>query len=342
MTESIRLQKYLSQCGIASRRQAETYITAGRVTVNGKVTTVLGSRIDPDKDVVEVDHRKISPPKTPIYVVMNKPRATVCTEHDPQGRDKVHDLLPKSLPRLFTVGRLDYDSEGVLLFTTDGEMAQRLTTPDSGVPKVYEVKIQGPVDEHVIRRFNEGVRLDDGRRTKPAICEVVRTTRTNAWYEVVLTEGKNRQIHRMAMACGKTVLKLRRTMFGPISLGFLKPGEVRPLRDEEIEALTGVAGLKSKRRAEHFKEQLRTPRPERADAKTAKPARKSKAKPERKASPEGKPERKPKTVGRTISKTKATGKPKRQSRHASRSAPAAPTSKSKRPTRGKPPVKDRR
>jgi len=237
MTGLVRLQKFLSAAGVASRRKSETLIVNGRISVNGKTVTELGTKVHPRNDVICVDGQRVKAPNHPIYLLMHKPIATVCTEDDPQRRDTVHDLLPPGMPRLFSVGRLDYKTEGALLFTTNGNLADALTRPSSGVPKIYEVKIQGVVDEHLLRRFNEGIRLDDGHRTKPAPIEVIKRTKTNAWYEVVLTEGKNRQIHRMAEACGKQVLKLKRTAFGPVRLGHLKPGECRELTGHEVAQL---------------------------------------------------------------------------------------------------------
>lgn len=248
----MRLQKLLSRAGIASRRKAELLITSGRVSVNGEPCKTLGTRVDPLTDVISVDGDRIEIPRQPFYVLMNKPRGTVCTEKDPEGRERVHDLLPPGLPRLFTIGRLDWDTEGLLLFTTDGELAAALTSPENAVPRIYDVKIQGPPDPDLLRRFNDGVRLDDGRRTKPAPTELARRTETNCWYTVVLTEGMNRQIHRMAMACGKRVLKIRRTDYGPINLEGLKLAKTRPLTDAEVKGLVAAVGLSRKRRAERI------------------------------------------------------------------------------------------
>ena len=249
----VRLQKFLSAAGVASRRKAETMIQLGRIGVNGERVKELGTKVDPSADTVTLDGEEVKLPATPLYYVMNKPRATVCTENDPERRQRVHELLPPGLPRMFTIGRLDYDTEGVLLFTTDGDLAKGLTDPARAVPKVYEVKIQGEPDPHLLRRFNEGVNLDDGTRTKPAPTELVHRTKTNAWYEVVLIEGKNRQIHRMAAACGKRVLKLRRISFGAVEGRGLKTGQVRQLVPDEINALRKDAGVKAPERIQKKK-----------------------------------------------------------------------------------------
>lgn len=255
----VRLQKFLSAAGIASRRKAETLITEGRVSVNGKQCTVLGTKVDPQKDKVVVDGKRVRQ-SAPIYLAMNKPRATLCTESDPEGRERVHDLLPPGLPRVFTVGRLDFDTEGLLLFTNDGDLAKALTDRKNAVPRIYRVKIQGEHDPHLLRRFNQGVRLDDGHRTKPSPTELLERTRTNAWYEVILTEGMNRQIHRMAEACGRRVLKIRRDAFGPIRLDALRVGHVRHLNSGEVRDLIAAAGLSQSRRDEHFRDQAREKR----------------------------------------------------------------------------------
>jgi 23S rRNA pseudouridine2605 synthase len=237
MSEPIRLQKFLAGAGVASRRKAEAIIQAGRVTVNGNVVTEMGTKVHPRNDVVSVDGERVRARRSDVYMVLNKPQGTICSEDDPHNRPRAHDLLPAGLPRLFSVGRLDFNSEGVLIFTSDGALAETLSRPGTGVPKIYRVKIQGEPDEHMIRRFNEGVRLEDGYRTKPAPTELVERTRTNCWYEVVLTEGKNRQIHRMAEACGRRVLKLWRTAFGPVRVEDLRVGESRNLTDAEIDGL---------------------------------------------------------------------------------------------------------
>jgi 23S rRNA pseudouridine2605 synthase len=245
----MRLQRFLSAAGVASRRKAENWIVEGRVTVNGEVVTELGTKVTPRQDHVEVDGEHIRMPDAPLYYLMNKPPGTVCTESDPEGRPRVHELLPPGLPRLFTVGRLDWDTEGVLLFTNDGELAKSLTDPRIAVPRIYEVKIQGAPDMHLVRRFNEGVRLEDGRMTRPSPTEIIRRTKTNFWISMVLTEGKNRQIHRMTQACGRRVLKLHRVNYGGINLIGLRTGQCRPLYEHEVNQLVEAAGLKRARRA---------------------------------------------------------------------------------------------
>ena len=244
MTETMRLQKFLSHAGIASRRASEKMIADGRVAVNGKAVRDMGTKVDPFSDVVKVDDQIVQPPDKSFYLMMNKPPKTVCTEKDPQGRKKVGDLLPKHIPRIFTIGRLDYHTEGLLLFTNDGELSQALMKPSSAVAKIYHVKIQGPPDPEIVARFERGVRLEDGTRTKPSPTELLRTTKTNCWYEIILTEGKNRQIHRMFQTMRRTVLKLKRMNYGPLNLGLLDVGEHRFLSDNEVRSLYREAGLR--------------------------------------------------------------------------------------------------
>ena len=279
----VRLQKFLASAGIASRRQAELLISGSRISVNGAVITELGTRVDPVSDSVEVDGVRVRQ-QEPVYLIMNKPKGTVCTERDPDGRPRVIDLLPKGLPRAFSIGRLDWDTEGLLLFTNDGELAKALLDPQRHVPRIYRVKIQGPVDQHLLRRFNEGVRLPDGYRTKPSPIEVVSRTDTNAWYEVVLSEGKNRQIHRMVEACGHRVLKLVRLSYGPVQLGTLPLGRCRILTDGEVDALESAAGVRRERIAQAIVAAKREAEGRRKPAASAKAAV-SKATPARKSPP---------------------------------------------------------
>jgi len=248
MAEKIRLQKYLSHAGIASRRASEKLIVAGRVIVNGKTVKDLGTKVDPENDVVQVDNQTVEQADKPFYLMMNKPPKTVCTEHDPQGREKVGDLLPKNIPRIFTIGRLDYHTEGLLLFTNDGGLAQALMKPVNAVAKIYHVKIQGAPDPTIVERFERGVRLEDGTKTKPSPTELLRTTRTNCWYEIILTEGKNRQIHRMFQSLRRNVLKLKRVKYGPLNLGDLDISQHRFLTDNEVRSLYREAGLRLPKR----------------------------------------------------------------------------------------------
>jgi 23S rRNA pseudouridine2605 synthase len=230
-----RLQKILSQAGIASRRQAEKIMTEGRVTVNGTIVSELGSKADLDTDHIKVDGKLIRPPKHQVYIVLNKPNNTVTTVTDPEGRATVMDLLRGVKERVYPVGRLDYHSEGLLLLTNDGDLANRIMSAHTHLQKTYLVKVTGELDEESAQRFRDGVPLM-GRRTLPAGLRLVQRAQ-NPWYEVKLVEGRNNQIRLMFKHFGKLVEKLKRVRIGPLELGPLKPGEFRHLTDEEIKKL---------------------------------------------------------------------------------------------------------
>jgi len=239
-----RLQKLIARAGIASRRAAEGLILDGRVSVNGRVVTELGSRADPTRDEIRVDGRRLEFSKARLVLLLYKPRGCVTTLSDPQGRPTVKDLLPSTGERLFPVGRLDYDAEGLLLLTNDGLLANRLQHPRYGVSKTYEVKVKGHPAEETLRRLREGVVLDEGR-TAPAGVELIRLLPDAAWMRIVLHQGWNRQIKRMGESVGHSVLKIRRTAYGTLKLGRLRPGESRWLKPgevEELEKCTGFAG----------------------------------------------------------------------------------------------------
>jgi 23S rRNA pseudouridine2605 synthase len=230
-----RLQKILSQTGIASRRQAEKIMTEGRVTVNGSAVTELGTKADLETDHIKVDGKLIRAPKNQTYIVLNKPNNTVTTVTDPEGRPTVMDLLRGVKERVYPVGRLDYHSEGLLLLTNDGDLANRIMSAHTHLQKTYLVKVTGELDDDSAQRFREGVPLM-GRRTLPAGLRLLQRAQ-NPWYEVKLVEGRNNQIRLMFKHFGKLVEKLKRVRIGPLELGPLKPGEFRHLSDEEIKKL---------------------------------------------------------------------------------------------------------
>jgi 23S rRNA pseudouridine2605 synthase len=234
-----RLQKILSQAGIASRRHAEKFIVEGRVTVNGSVVTELGSKADIARDHIKVDGKLIHAPKHLLYIALNKPNNTVTTVSDPEGRATVMDLLRGLKERVYPVGRLDYHSEGLLLLTNDGELANAITSAATHLPKTYIVKVNGSLTADQEKKFREGVPLD-GRRTMPAGLKMIRSAE-NPWYEIKLFEGRNHQIRMMFKHFGRLVEKLRRVRIGPIDLGPLKPGEFRQLSGEEVLKLKRAA-----------------------------------------------------------------------------------------------------
>jgi 23S rRNA pseudouridine2605 synthase len=245
-----RLQKILSQAGVASRRQAEKIMLEGRVTVNGAVVTELGSKANLETDHIKVDGKLVRAPKNQIYIILNKPNNTMTTVTDPEGRATVMDCLRGVKERVYPVGRLDYHSEGLLLLTNDGEMANAIMSAHSHLPKTYVVKVTGLLTGDQEQEFRGGIPLM-GRRTLPAGLRLVRNA-ANPWYEIKLTEGRNNQIRLMFKHLGKLVEKLKRVRIGPLELGSLKPGAFRYLTDQEIEKLK-LAILRSGQRASQSK-----------------------------------------------------------------------------------------
>ncbi len=230
-----RLQKILSETGVTSRRQAEELIREGRVTVNGRVAHI-GDKADPTRDHIKVDGRRVTFPAARVYLMVNKPKNVVTTVDDPEGRPTVMDLVGEKHPRLFPVGRLDYDAEGFLLLTNDGELAHRLTHPSFQVPRTYWVKVKGKPSREEISKLSRGVVLSDGP-TAPCRILALKETEENSWLEMTLHEGRNRQVKRMWEKMGYSVLKLKRIRLGGLALGKLKPGEYRLLRPNEVEKL---------------------------------------------------------------------------------------------------------
>ena len=229
-----RLQKLLSAAGVCSRRAAETYLTAGRVTVNGEPAR-LGQKADPDRDEILVDGRPLAPRAKPVYILLNKPRGYVTTLSDEQGRKTVAELVADCGARIYPVGRLDLDSEGLLLLTNDGDWAQHLLHPSHEVEKTYHVSVFGPVAGAAARL---AAMTDlEGEPIRPARVEVLRQTARTAVLAVTIHEGKNRQIRRMCARCGLTVKRLRRVQEGPLKLGNLPSGKWRDLSENEVEAL---------------------------------------------------------------------------------------------------------
>lgn len=231
-----RLQKILAQAGIASRRSAERLITDGRVRVNGRIISELGARANPVRDRVEVDGKRLVAEK-PVYYLMHKPRGVVTTLDDPEGRKSVKDLLRGIPERVFPVGRLDFQTSGALLLTNDGAMAQALLHPTRHVPKVYHAKIQGTLDAQRLDLLRGGVTLDDGEHTAPAGVDIVRKDEKHTFIEVTISEGKNRQVHRMLDAVGRVVLRLTRLAFADLAIEGLRPGQLRQLTQPELSDL---------------------------------------------------------------------------------------------------------
>lgn len=240
-----RLQKVMARAGVASRRHSEALIQAGRVTVNGRVVTELGTKVVPGRDIIEVDGRPLGRPETKVYVLLNKPKGYVTTLFDPQGRPKVTDLLEGEVAeRVYPVGRLDFDTEGLLLLTNDGDLANGLMHPARRVKKTYIAKVRGVPGPAKIRALREGIELDDGP-TAPADVKVLEVRAPNsATISLRIHEGRNRQVRRMFAALGHEVIHLKRIALGPLKLGDLPAGEWRYLTDQEVADLYRAAGLR--------------------------------------------------------------------------------------------------
>ncbi|NLM11861.1 MAG: rRNA pseudouridine synthase [Clostridiaceae bacterium] len=236
-TDKIRLQKYLAQCGIASRRKAEEYIRNGRVRVNGQVVTQMGVKVSP-KARVEVDGKPVKPEKKKVYILLHKPKGYVTTVSDPEGRQTVLDLVQEVKERVYPVGRLDYDSSGLLLLTNDGDFANLLMHPKHEILKVYIVTVKGKPSEKAIEKLRNGIRIDN-YITAPAFVKVLNIYENKTKLEITIHEGRNRQIRKMCEKIGHPVIRLKRVAFGKLELGSLKPGEWRFLTEKEVKQLMG-------------------------------------------------------------------------------------------------------
>lgn len=241
-----RLQKIISAAGIASRRHAEEMITAGRVSVNGVVIKELGVKADSAKDVIRVDGNIIFAEKTNLYIALNKPAGYVTTLSDPQKRPTIVDLLSDVPERVYPVGRLDYDSAGLLLLTNDGDFAQKIQHPRFQIPKVYRVKIQGRLTKEEFKKLNEGISLPDGV-FRPEQLRLGKFNERSCWLQLTLREGKNRIIRRGFEALGRRVSRLQRQSIGPVSIGSLKEGSWRNLTAKEIDNLLDLAARKKRK-----------------------------------------------------------------------------------------------
>jgi 23S rRNA pseudouridine2605 synthase len=238
----IRLQKLLAQSGVASRRKCEELMLAGEVEVDGEVVTRLGTKVDPATAVVRVSGRRLPPVSAHVYLVLNKPRGVVSTMSDPEGRRTLSDFVADRSERLFHVGRLDTDTDGLILLTNDGDFAQRLAHPSYEVEKTYVAEVAGRVDRGTVRTLLDGVVLDDGpvevRRAR-----VISTTADRGIVELVVHEGRNRIVRRLLDQVGHPVQRLTRTAIGPVRIGALRTGSLRELSRDEVGSLLDVAGL---------------------------------------------------------------------------------------------------
>ena len=238
----MRLQKYLAESGIASRRKCEAFIASGRVAVNGQIAA-LGSIVDPEKDEITLDGRRVDPAAERVVYAFYKPQGVICSSNDPQGRETVQDYF-KDLPfRLFSVGRLDYDSEGLLLMTNDGALANALTHPSREIEKTYYAICDGKLHDDQRRALEAGVSLEDGMTAPARISDVYRAGNGNTSLYIAIHEGRNRQIRRMLEAVGHRTLLLRRVQEGSVSLGAMKPGEMRKLNENELAELRNACDI---------------------------------------------------------------------------------------------------
>ena len=240
----VRLQKYLSECGVASRRKAEDLIMAGKVKVNGKPASI-GDKIDPKNDTVVVAGKKVRKSKKNTYIMLHKPRGFITTLSDEMGRKCVAQLIEDVGTRVYPVGRLDRDSEGLLLLTDDGEFANSLTHPTHHVPKTYRVTVRPTITEEQITALTTGIEID-GRMTMPSEVRVLEKKEGRVVLEIIIYEGRNRQIRKMCDALGLEVARLKRTQIGSVKLGMLKQGDWRNLTDEEVHKLMVASSLDRK------------------------------------------------------------------------------------------------
>ena len=236
-----RVQKLLSRAGFGSRRGCEKFIEEGRVTVNGE-TISLGAKADPKQDEIRLDGKLIGKPEKKVYIALNKPKNMLSLDAPDDPRPSVFDIV-KDERHLYPVGRLDYDSEGLVLLTNDGRLANRLTHPRYEHDKEYEVRVTRRPDEEQLQIWRRGVVLEDGYRTLPAEVEVKSMSKSGAWLKITLREGKHRQIRRTGSRIGLPVRQIRRVRIGPLELGKLQPGNFRYLKPEEIQELRDYAGL---------------------------------------------------------------------------------------------------
>jgi 23S rRNA pseudouridine2605 synthase len=241
--EGVRLQKVLAQAGIASRRACEALISEGRVEVNSEIVFEQGRRVDPERDVIRVDGARIPPPRRHRYLALNKPRGVVSTMDDPEGRRTLADLLSErgNTERLFHAGRLDTDTEGLLILTNDGDFAHRLAHPSYEVPKTYIAEVAGVVSEQILMRLRRGITLEDGP-VRPTSVKIVSTARDKTLLKITLQEGRNRVVRRTMEAVGHPVRGLSRIGIGPVRLGNLQVGEYRELTREELGGLLDLTG----------------------------------------------------------------------------------------------------
>ncbi len=262
-TQMVRLQKIIASSGISSRRKAEEYIRHGLVTVNGQTIMTLGTKVDPQNDHIKVNGRHLKSKLPDMFVMLNKPVGYLSTLHDPDGRPTVKKLMPKPSLRLFPVGRLDFDSEGLLLLTNNGDIAQACLHPAHHVQKTYLVKVKGVLEDVHLQHLRRGVSLEDGQ-TAPAKVKKAGKLQSNSWIEISIHEGRKHQVKRMFEHIGHPVIRLKRIQFGPLNLGKLPPGKTRYLTNDEandLRHLTEISDSPTKTGTESKKDSLKNRKP---------------------------------------------------------------------------------
>jgi 23S rRNA pseudouridine2605 synthase len=239
---SDRLNKIIASSGIASRRRADDLISSGRVAVNGHIITEAGSRAVWGSDVITVDGQRLPPPPRKVYLLLNKPFGYVCTLHDPQGRPTVRDLLDGIEERVYPVGRLDFETLGLLILTNDGELAFRLAHPSFQIPRTYKALVEGIIKPYAVQKLRKGVMLDDGL-TNPARVRILERERGRSLLRITVTEGRSREIRRMLEAVSHRAIQLMRTEYGNLRLGTIKVGTYRHLTEKEVQSLRSSVEL---------------------------------------------------------------------------------------------------
>ncbi|MCA9067792.1 MAG: rRNA pseudouridine synthase [Planctomycetaceae bacterium] len=278
----VRLQKFLASAGLGSRRHCEEYITDGRVTVDGETVTDLGVKVDPHRQVIQVDGERLKPQKKRYYL-LNKPPGYVCTNHDPMGRPRAIDLVPQDDARLFTVGRLDENSRGLILITNDGELAHRMAHPRFSISRRYQVQVAGKPTPETLKQLREGIHFADGKFFVSRV-HIVKTQGKSTILEIELHQGRNRELRRMLARVGHKVMSLERVTFGPLKLGSLGLGKSRSLRESEMTELRELAD-----KPQRGKSGKRKPAGGKSHPKQGRPPKKRGGK----SAPSGKPKRKP-------------------------------------------------
>jgi 23S rRNA pseudouridine2605 synthase len=309
---AIRIQKIISQAGVASRREAERLIRAGAVSINGEIVTEMGTLADPARDAIKVRGKLLSRREEPVYLALNKPRNVLTTMRDEEGKDRptVAELLPPKRRRVFPVGRLDFDAEGLLLLTNDGDLANRLTHPSSEIPRIYEVKVKGAPGERALRRLNRMAGGKDNTSPESARVRVMgRKAERNTWLRIELREGKHHQVKIMCEAAGHPVLKLVRRSFGGIKMRGLARSEIRTLSEKEVAHLKAITDPDRPKTGKPApaKGPLPKGRPKASSRPSAAPKRKSASRPKSSQPKGARPKNRPKTTRPKASSRKKAG-----------------------------------